>query len=94
MSLLCAHPRRCRLIRKISRIRGAPENDGEVSGAEDGSEEEREEGKETWRRSPRGWMRGGAEAALEDQAQASSGLAQSVRELEAGCLMNDNRFWF
>ena len=45
-----------------------------MSGAEDGSEEEEsEEGKEKWRRSPRGRMGAGAEAALEDQAQASSG---------------------
>ena len=68
-------------------------DDGEVSGAEDGSEEESEEGQEKWR-SPRGWMGAGAEAALEDQAQASSGQAQSDRELEAGRLMDDSRFWF
>ena len=34
----------------------------------------------------------GAEAALEDQAQPSSGQAQSDRELEAGRLMEDNFF--
>ena len=36
----------------------------------------------------------GADAALEDQAQISSGQAQSDRELEAGHLMKDSRFWF
>ena len=64
-----------------------------MSGAEDGSEGESEEGKEKWRRSPRGWMGAGAEAALEDQAQASSDQAQSDRELEAGRLMDDNSFF-
>ena len=43
-------------------------------------------------RSPRGWMGAGAEAALEDQGQASPGQAQSNRELEAGRLMEDIRF--
>ena len=70
-------------------------DDGEVSGAEDGSEEEEsEEGKDEWRRSQRGWVGAGAETALEDQAQASSGQAQSDRELEAGRLMDHNRFQF
>ena len=78
---------------KISRRIHGSRRDGEVSGAEDGSEEESEESKEKWRRSPRGWMGAGAEAALEDQAQASSGDAQSDRELETGRLMDDNRFW-
>ena len=62
---------------------------------EDGSEEEEsEEGKDEWRRSQRGWVGAGAETALEDQAQASSGQAQSDRELEAGRLMDHNRFQF
>ena len=38
-------------------------------------------------------MGAGAEAALEDQAQPSSGQAQSYRELEAGRLMEDNSFF-
>ena len=49
-----------------------------MSGGEDGlEEEESEEGQEKWRRSPREWMGAGAEAALEDQAQARTGQAQS-----------------
>ena len=39
-------------------------------------------------------MGAGAEAALEDQAPASSGQAQSDREPESGRLMEDSRFWF
>ena len=37
-------------------------------------------------------MVAGAEAALEDHAQASSGQAQSYRELEAGRLMEEAGF--
>ena len=62
---------------------------------EDGSEEEEsEEDQEKWRRSPRGWMGAGAEAALEDQAQASSGQTQSDGKLEAGSLMADQAAGF
>ena len=66
-----------------------------MSVAEDGEEqEESEEVKGQRRRSPRGWTGAGAEAALEDQAQASSGKVQSDRELEARRLMEDNRCSF
>ena len=39
-------------------------------------------------------MGAGAKAALEDQAQASSGQAQSDRELKARRVMDDNMFSF